>query len=490
MKKKIFAFIIACFLPFLVSAKDYGSGSIGMNVEFNNVASSKFTVNSVTVNGYEWSSREDGYFVDTRKLTVLINVTPSGEAVPRISYCGGECGEAFNVDIKESGSDYIITVVITEPEQDFVAFDLVEDEGAGGNPGEPGQPASCTISYQMNGGSPIEPVDFACGNPAPPPSEEQIKNGELIFAGWYADEGLTQEYDFHTNENDSLTIYAKWEEPRFRVIYDFNGAKDKDGHGRVEIESVAFVPMIVSEHFIDSMGVVVPEGNKLVAIEVNGKRYNIDNDEGYELNKDTTYVYIWEKPIEPTNDKKEVALSSDSGFSVTFEGQEGEEYNLTVIDVLTLKSEQIKELGVSEEEYKEIKDKIIESTKDYGNLLNVFAIEVDYRGQQYTDSVNFKVKMTEEMKKYNKFRFIYIDDENNFKVGEVVDVKVEGDYLVGTLPHLSVYAVVGEYVEEKKDTTSDNPKTSDRLLKNIIMLVVSMIGLGASTIYLKRNKLD
>ena len=169
-------------------------------------------------------------------------------------------------------------------------------------------------------------------------------------------------------------------------------------------------------------------------------------------------------------------------MTVTFEGEEGEEYNLSVVDVLKITPEMLEALNITEEEYNAIKETIIKSTKEYGDLLNVFVIEVDHRGQQYKGEVNFKVKMTDEMKKYNKFRFIYVDENNNFKVGEVVDVKIDGEYITGTLPHLSVYALVGSYEEN-----SNNPKTSDNVIINLIMLVVSLSGLAGGIVYYKKR---
>ena len=50
---------------------------------------------------------------------------------------------------------------------------------------------------------------------------------------------------------------AKWDEPepRFRVTLDFNGAKDSEGRTGYQTDSVAVVPFIVSELFIDELGV-------------------------------------------------------------------------------------------------------------------------------------------------------------------------------------------------------------------------------------------
>ena len=137
----------------------------------------------------------------------------------------------------------------------------------------------------------------------------------------------------------------------------------------------------------------------------------------------------------------------------------------------------------------EILDKIKAAVKEHGNLLNIFAINVNNAsGNNYSDGTKFKLKLTDEMKKYNSFKFIYIDDENNFKVGDIVDFKIEGDYLVGTLPHLSVYALVGNTAEEKKEDNSKNPKTADTIIKSVVMLVICVSGLVTGLIYYKKRK--
>ena len=483
-------------LPMVVLAKDYGNGSIGMQLEFNNRAEDKFTVDNITVNNeFPWTSAQDAYFVNERQLIVVLEVTPKGEYVPRISYCGEDCGKAFKVVHEQSGSKYIITVTITDPEQDFVTFDLVEEEQHGEEPGNPEEPRTCLISYIMNGGEEIPDASFICGNPAPPPSSDQIKNGDKIFVGWYETEELNDEYHFDVAEDRHVYVYAKWddkepeepssyEEPTYHVVLDFNGAKDKEGRSRVETESVRVVPFIVSGLFIDELGVIPPEGQSLVAIKINGKIYEIDKDLGYELNKDTTFVYIW-SGSEPSN---EVEITNSEGFSVTFEGEEGEEYGLKAVDIMSLSKEDLENYGITEEEYNEVKNQIVDQIKGYGALLSVYTLEVDHRGTLYKGPVQIRVKMTDEMKKYNKFKFIYIDENNNFKVGDIVDVQIDGEYLVGTLPHLSVYAVVGDNVEET-ETKDNNPKTSDNVIINITMLVVCLTGLISTIVYIKKHKL-
>ncbi len=79
--------------------------------------------------------------------------------------------------------------------------------------------------------------------------------------------------------------------------------------------------------------------------------------------------------------------------------------------------------------------------------------------------------MTDEMKKYSKFRLINID-EDDFSAGDVVELTVDGEYLVGTLPHLSVYALVAE--TEK----TSNPLTGDTIVKYMTIFAIATIGLA------------
>ncbi len=83
------------------------------------------------------------------------------------------------------------------------------------------------------------------------------------------------------------------------------------------------------------------------------------------------------------------------------------------------------------------------------------------------------------MKKYNTFKMIYFDED--FKAGDVVELKVEGDYLVGKLPHLSSYTLVGSV------TTPDVPKTGDNINIWILVLIISVVGIALSTRYVTKT---
>ena len=87
--------------------------------------------------------------------------------------------------------------------------------------------------------------------------------------------------------------------------------------------------------------------------------------------------------------------------------------------------------------------------------------------------------MTNEMKKYNELYMIYLDDE--FNAGDPIEFKIEGDYLVGTLPHLSAYTLVGNV------KLPDNPTTGDNINTWIILLIISIISASISTIYITKK---
>ena len=80
--------------------------------------------------------------------------------------------------------------------------------------------------------------------------------------------------------------------------------------------------------------------------------------------------------------------------------------------------------------------------------------------------------------KYNAFKIIYIDDD--LSAGEVIDLKIDGNYITGTLPHLSTYALVGNNISVKP-----NPSTGDNMYLLITTFLLSLIGLSC---FLKLRK--
>ena len=148
------------------------------------------------------------------------------------------------------------------------------------------------------------------------------------------------------------------------------------------------------------------------------------------------------------------------------------------MDVLTLKDEELEGLGITREEFNEILKTIKENTSKYGELLRVYAIEIEAPDRVHDGKTEIKLKITDDLKGYNTFKLIYLDDENGFVVKEVVDLKIDGEYLDGILPHLSAYALVADNVEE-----TSNPKTGD----SGITLWVSLMLISTLGIIVTRN---
>lgn len=67
-----------------------------------------------------------------------------------------------------------------------------------------------TVNFDTNGGNHISSIEVEEGEKLTKPTEP-IRN-RYGFAGWYKNEGLTQEFDFDTLITENLTLYAKWEE--------------------------------------------------------------------------------------------------------------------------------------------------------------------------------------------------------------------------------------------------------------------------------------
>ena len=68
---------------------------------------------------------------------------------------------------------------------------------------------TCTVSFESNGGSAVDPQTVAIGDTVVRPANP-TKAGH-IFAGWYADAGLTARWSFPTEKaTGSRTLYAKW----------------------------------------------------------------------------------------------------------------------------------------------------------------------------------------------------------------------------------------------------------------------------------------
>ncbi len=80
--------------------------------------------------------------------------------------------------------------------------------GGGGVSGLPG--STCLVKFDTAGGGLIQQQAVKTGNKATRPDDP--KKTDFLFAGWFADEELTEAYDFDTPVTKNITLYAKWDE--------------------------------------------------------------------------------------------------------------------------------------------------------------------------------------------------------------------------------------------------------------------------------------
>ncbi|MBR5647880.1 hypothetical protein IKW73_03050, partial [Candidatus Saccharibacteria bacterium] len=67
-----------------------------------------------------------------------------------------------------------------------------------------------------------------------------------------------------------------------------------------------------------------------------------------------------------------------------------------------------------------------------------------------------KIKFTDDLAGFKAYKFVNveIDENGNATVGETVELTLVDGYLVGTLPHLSGYALIGSNNVSAPDTGS------------------------------------
>ena len=199
------------------------------------------------------------------------------------------------------------------------------------------------------------------------------------------------------------------------------------------------------------------------------------------INADLTLYAKWDE-AEDDNDDVPYNVPDGNGNSISFEDEEGHDYDFAIIDLSSLTDEEITELTNGEytkEEYDEALEVLKEAVSDEGTFVAIYEIVVvDEQEHAKTEGpFTIRIKMTDEMKKYNSFKLLYVDTDNEFNVEEVVNLTVDGDELVGELQHLSSYVLVGNTTSE-----SNNPKTLDNIYIWIITLLISFIGLAVSYI--------
>ena len=319
------------------------------------------------------------------------------------------------------------------------------------------KPVTYTVTFNTNGGSNIENVTVNENEKVEKP-EDPTKEG-YIFENWYEDETLTTIFDFNKEIKDNLTLYAGWNQNKpvtYIVSYNTNGGSQIDDE-EVEKDKTIEKPEDPTKEGYTFLGWY--EDETLTT------PFNFETP----ITKNITIYANWEDKT------REYEVSNKNGDSIKFKDEEGHEFALFMMNYYPLTESELEELEIEKEEYDEVTDKIIAATKKDGTLIALYEIIVSNEDdeEKSTGEFEIRIKMTDEMKKYNTFKIAYIKDD--FTTEKAVELKKEGEYLVGKLPHLSTYAILGSNV-------STNPNTMDNISTWISILIISIVGLGIITI--------
>lgn len=210
---------------------------------------------------------------------------------------------------------------------------------------------------------------------------------------------------------------------------------------------------------------------------------------------------VVKKPVDNEEFETEsFTLTDDKGNVISLTYEKNRELSFTMIDYLAFSPEDLETAGISQEFYDSAMKGIKNATKQHGTLLSFYEIQVEnddgfliHEGPFY-----IKIKMTDEMKKYDIFKIVYMDVEDNFATESPITLTQEGGYLVGTLEHLSTYALVGDNAPGENDAPADSdtsaptsPQTGDNsnLGLWVFLLVLSSCSMIALIVIDKKRKI-
>ena len=127
------------------------------------------------------------------------------------------------------------------------------------NPSTPEQPVvNYKITFNSKGGSEVEEQYVPSGECATQP-EDPVKD-LYIFAGWFKDSALTEEYDFSAAVTKNMTLYAKWEEDPVAItaqrVADLKVIKEV--MGETQYENMFFIDIM--NMTLETIDLVIADG--------------------------------------------------------------------------------------------------------------------------------------------------------------------------------------------------------------------------------------
>lgn len=213
---------------------------------------------------------------------------------------------------------------------------------------------------------------------------------------------------------------------------------------------------------------------------------------------DKEYWAKWEKietfgPVEYTVKPNNNPNSQDS---ISFTALDGDIYSFFINDITSITDEQLQNTidTLNEPEYtlesaKEQLNTIIgygkKAAEGKGELLKIYELYLNNNGTEVHElegGFRIKLEIADDMKGYDSYKLIYIADDGLTE--DAIPLNINGKFLEGTLPHLSMYALVGS----KNESNKSNPKTADNIMVYFSTIGLSSISLALIGLYTKKKK--
>ena len=356
-----------------------------------------------------------------------------------------------------------------------------------------------TVTFNTNGGTNINPVEVVSGHTVTRPNQDPTK-GDEVFAGWYADDTYTTEFNFNTPITADTVIYAKWVVTH-TVTFNTNGGS-----------------AIAAVDVVEGQPVAKPQNPTK-----NGKIFD-----GWFEDEELEHEYNFNNPVNQgitiyAKWVQEYTKNDGHDNEVIFTSEENQNLHLVVTDLSDLSDEALAAMDppMTREQYEAVRENLTEAAKQYGTLLSFLDISVLDENDDPVDINNgltVRLALTDEMGDYKSYKLVYLDTDanDNIVLGDAYSLTKQGQQLVGNLNHLSAYVLIGSNTTDnnsssssstnnsntdsstatgtsataaKTSNSSKNPITTDNIYVMFIVFGVSLIGLliGAFR-YLKVKK--
>ena len=317
---------------------------------------------------------------------------------------------------------------------------------------------------------------------------DNVSGKEVALVHELHDENGPTGYEFVNANYNSGTNTIEFEEDNFSnfAIVVRNSENNEENHGDKEMVRVDFDTR--AEKGIDP--VEIEKGSKV------SKPKDPTQDDllfvGWYTDENCEHEYDFNTPVNDnlilfakwTDKVQTYTVKDGNGNSLTFNEIKNRRYKLTLIDITKLNDKELEAIGATREQYNQVKDILTSATEQHGDLIAFYQIEINDKddGASITEGpFKIKIKITDEMRKYNVFKLIYVND--SFEPEQVIELKVENGYLVGELPHLSGYTLNATY----DSNLPDIPKTFDGINTWFIILTLSIISIGLTTVIYKKK---